>query len=461
MLRKIYILTMFTSLILVSVLFLVSEKKRFSISEKRELATLPDFTWGNYLSRKFTDGINQYINDHFPYREEAVRFTETFRYNLGFRLEGKEKVVVINKKENKKDKEESEDIESDESVPIKKEFLDDFEEAYSGSMVILNGRVYTLNTGSPSMSPVFAKMLNEYADTLEGKTRVFSCVVPLSSAFIPSSNYEKYNKRNEETLYAIRDALSPKVYFSDIFKEMNRHYNKYLWYGSDHHWTGLGAYYGYVAFCKSAGITPIPLEAMDRKEKYPFLGSLYELTRDKSVRDNPDTVVMYIPPNVESEAFRHNAYDLKYPQKSKVFCNHSNYTAFICGDAPLIKIATNVKNGKRAAVVKNSMGNAFAVYLISHYEEIYVFDFRYSKHNILNIIKTAEIDDLIFALGMYGAMSKGTIGMMRNLARHTPQDYDLVRKREAENRASNSLNRLQDSLRMLSLPVVQKDTLPK
>ena len=81
-----------------------------------------------------------------------------------------------------------------------------------------------------------------------------------------------------------------------------------------------------------------------------------------------------------------------------------------------MKITTSVKNGKKAVVVKNSMGNAFSVYLISHYEEIYVVDFRYSNHNLIDLIEKNKINDLIFALGMYGAMSNGTINMMRHLA---------------------------------------------
>ena len=35
---------------------------------------------------------------------------------------------------------------------------------------------------------------------------------------------------------------------------------------------------------------------------------------------------------------------------------------------------------------------------------------------MLKIIENNKVNDLIFALGMYGAMSKGTINMMRNLA---------------------------------------------
>jgi hypothetical protein len=84
---------------------------------------------------------------------------------------------------------------------------------------------------------------------------------------------------------------------------------------------------------------------MEKRERKGFLGTLYELTRDQSVRDNPDRVETYIPPGIETKAVYYNAYDFKYPQLSKVFCNSPNYSSFICGDTPLMKITTNVKNG--------------------------------------------------------------------------------------------------------------------
>jgi hypothetical protein len=441
MAKKFGLFVLFFWLISVSGLFLFSEKIKISESEKRELAVLPEFSWENYISGNLSKGLNQYVNDHFPFRTYAVRFTEAFRYNLGFRLKDQEKIVVVPKPK----KEIAVDPKPNADSIASKAYLDDLEASYSGSMLILDGKVYTQNVGNPAISPYFSKMLNVYADSLQGRARVFSCVVPLSSAFIPLPNYEHYAKRNEETLQAIKDNLNPGVFFADVMGEMNQHYNEYLWYGSDHHWTGLGAYYGYVAFCKAAGITPVPLSAMEKKERSPFLGSLYELTRDQSVRDNPDRVETYIPPGIETQAVRYNAYDLKYPQKTKVFCNSANYLTFICGDAPLIKITTNVKNGKKVAVVKNSMGNAFVVYLISHYEEIYVVDFRYSKHNLLKIMKDAQVNDLVFAMGMYGAMSRGTIGMMRNLAYNKSQDYDEVLKREREQKILDSINNIQNT----------------
>ena len=440
--KKLEIVLVFGLMVGITTLFVIHPKEKISINEKRTLATLPALTWDTYISGDFSKGINLYINDHFPFRSKAVRLTEIFRYNLGFRFQNQEKIVVVGNPKKNPDPTAPSNLDS----AAQKAYLEGFEEFDAGSLLILNGKIYTQNSGDPAISPYFAKMLNVYADSLNGKARVFSVVAPLSSAYIPLPNYERYAIRNKETLQAIQTNLNPKVYFADVMGEMNQHYNEYLWYGSDHHWTGLGAYYGYVAFCKAAGITPVPLNSMEKKERKGFLGTLYELTRDQSVRENPDRVETYIPPGIETKAVFYNAYDFKYPQLSKVFCNSPNYSTFICGDTPLMKITTNVKNGKKIAVVKNSMGNAFVVYLISHYEQIYVVDFRYSKHNLLKIMKEAQVNDLVFAVGMYAAVSKGTIGMMRNLAYQKDQDYDKILKQEEDQRILDSINGVQDTV---------------
>lgn len=440
--KKLEIVLVFGLMVAITTLFVVHPKEKISLKEKRTLATLPTLTWDTYISGDFSKGINLYINDHFPFRAEAVRLTEAFRYNLGFRLQNQEKIVVVGNPKKILDP----TVDSDLDSLAQKTYLEGFEEFDAGSVLILNGKIYTQNSGDPAISPHFAKMLNVYADSLHGKARVFSVVAPLSSAFIPLPNYKRFAIQNEKTLQAIQTNLNPEVYFADVMGEMNQHYNEYLWFGSDHHWTGLGAYYGYVAFCKSAGILPVPLNSMEKKERKGFLGTLYELTRDQSVRDNPDRVETYIPPGIETKAVFYNAYDFKYPQLSKVFCNSPNYSTFICGDTPLMKITTNVKNGKKIAVVKNSMGNAFVVYLISHYEQIYVVDFRYSKHNLLKIMKEAQVNDLVFAVGMYAAVSRGTIGMMRNLAYQKDQDYDKILKQEEAQRILDSIDGVQDTV---------------
>jgi hypothetical protein len=153
---------------------------------------------------------------------------------------------------------------------------------------------------------------------------------------------------------------------------------------------------------------------MNYEKRGAFLGSLYDLTRDVSVKEHPDSLELY-KPRVATESIAYSESGFKNARKCTLFNGATGYACFISGDQPLEKITTGVKNGRKVCVIKNSMGNALVVYLVHHYEEIWVVDFRYSKHNLMTLIRDNGVNDLIFGMGMYGAMSRGTIQMMRNL----------------------------------------------
>ena len=407
--NKINTIFFITAILSMTSLYFILPENKLSSIEKRKLATIPELTFSNYTSGLWANSMEKFIDDQFPFRDKLIEMADFINACKGIKLENQEKVFV------------SPRIKRQNRTMIKGEeiYLDDFDEAYSGSMLIINGSVYPMGGGSPVMSKYFCNMVNEYANILQGRTRVFSAVAPLSSAFIPVLKYKKYNTQNKQTLLAIKNNLANGAIFCDVFDELDRHSNEKMYFSTDHHWNAKGAYYAYVAFCHGAGIAPIELNKMEKRTKYNFLGSLYQLTRDPSVKANPDSMEYFIP-RVKTTAVRYGKNNFENPIKTNVFSHQNSggnsYLTFLGGDAPLIKITTDVKNGRKAVVVKNSMGNAFAVFLISHYEEIYVVDFRYSNHNMLKIIENNKVNDLIFALGMYGAMSKGTINMMRNLA---------------------------------------------
>jgi len=394
--------------------YLVIPPKKISLSEKRKLAQLPAWNTKNYINGNWIEEVDKFVNDQSPFRYQCVDFASSFNYYRGIHFPSTEKIVII-KKQNSKVKPAAS---SDSSTAALRNYLDEFTETNTGSMLIINGSVYTLNAGIPAMSKLFANMLNSYAKTLSPASRVFSCVPPLSSAFIPVKKYEYFNQKNQEALLAIRNNLSNGAVFCDVLGELNKHTDQKLFFSTDHHWTVYGAYYAYVAYCKSAGLIPVPLNEMTKKVKYQFLGTLFELTRDKSVQDNPDTLDYFIP-QVETQAVLFKGGDLSYPYKTEVFCEGcsggNSYSTFLYGDHALIKIKTNVKNGRKCMVIKNSMGNAFSVFLINHYEELYIIDYRYSEHNLINIIRDNRINDLIFAPSLYAANAPGTIQRMYNL----------------------------------------------
>jgi hypothetical protein len=410
--KKINVLLFFMALFGFPLLLLFLPKVTHSVDEKRKLAVFPGFSWDSYLGGQWTNMVDSYIDDHFPFRSELISWTPMFHASKGIGSNDEERVVIVNRKQErgkKKTKAEKRDTLT---------FLDEFEENFSGAMVIIDGCVYPMGAGSPKMGKAFAAMVSEYAQRFPD-TRVFSAVAPLSSAFIPVEKYRHYNTKNRNSLLGIKNNLTNGAIFSDVFEELNNHSRTKLYFGTDHHWKPIGAYYAYVAFCKSAGIQPVPLTKMKKKVKYNFVGTMYQYTKDPKVKAHPDTME-YWEPQVETVATNFGAHSTTKGTNAKVFYETSSggntYSTFLGGDHPLMRIQTSVKNGKKAVVIKNSMGNAFAVYLISHYEEVWVVDLRYSKQNLAKIIREQHINDLVFAVGMYAAMSNGTIGMMRRLA---------------------------------------------
>ncbi|MDR1747289.1 MAG: hypothetical protein LBR49_08500 [Tannerella sp.] len=428
--------------------------KNISLEEKRKLAVFPQMQWQNYIQGLLTDSIEDYMDDHFPLRERFIELADEINYDKGIHFNPDEKIVqgaaqsALDHESPAQDSTafdahtQSNHSPEHDGTKQKKSKLsdgtmqdsvvyDNIKGYFQNDMLILNGAVFPIGGGVPSETRHFAEMVNEYAEKLKGQVRVITAIAPLSSAFIPSSKYRYLNDRNQQTLEALHNYLSPDVSFSDVLAHLNAHGAEYLYFKTDHHWTALGAYYSYEAFCEATGITPVLKENMEKRTKYHFLGSLYSLTRDKSVKNNPDSIEYYVP-QVETTAEYYGQTGFK-GNSTSVFCHKcGGYAVFLHVDYPLMKISTNVKNGRKIVVIKDSMGNAFSVYLISHYEEIWVVDFRYSKHNLIDLIQNNHINDMVFAVSLYNTQTRSVANMMKRLAtqKHSNQANADATKKE-------------------------------
>ena len=134
-----------------------------------------------------------------------------------------------------------------------------------------------------------------------------------------------------------------------------------------------------------------------------FLGSSYSKTLDKSLEQNPDTLSVYLPfteyefTQYGTEARESKVIDLQYADSKT-----DKYLVFISsGGGTWGLIKTEVPNGRRILVVKDSFGNALVPFLLPHYEEIYVVDSRFysigaAGGNILQFIEKNEINEVLF-----------------------------------------------------------------
>lgn len=145
-----------------------------------------------------------------------------------------------------------------------------------------------------------------------------------------------------------------------------------------------------------------------KKLIWETLGSSYTKTLDKSLEKNPDSFIVY-KPYTKHEFFKYDGkgehkadvIDMKYKDSLT-----DKYLTFIStGGSTWSVIRTEVNNGKKLLIIKDSFGNAIAPFMLSHYEEIYIVDARfYNKNvtgkNIIEFIEDNKIDEVLFCIYM-------------------------------------------------------------
>ena len=97
---------------------------------------------------------------------------------------------------------------------------------------------------------------------------------------------------------------------------------------------------------------------------------------------------------------------------SFVDVNEKGYLAFLGGDHPYMVArlnedeVTDDNRGKVALVVKNSYGNAFAPWLLPHFEKVVVVDYRYYAFSVQRLIAEHHVTDVVIVNATTTAISK-------------------------------------------------------
>ncbi len=290
-----------------------------------------------------------------------------------------------------------------------------------------NGGVYIYKNmalelfGSPESSA------QEYADTISEFKKnapeytVYNMVVPNHSEFaIPKrliDSGDVYAGSQSENIGWIYSKYSADVKPINCYNKLCEHINEYIYFNTDHHWTGLGAYYAYQAFCEQTGQTPLDLTACTEHEIPGFEGSLTYC--DGGLYDHLDTVHFWTFP-YQTHAKRQDnpgeeLYDttVYYEEESS---GSVAYGVFIWGDAPLfVEYNDELNNGKKIAVVKESYGNAFVPYLTNNYEEVHVIDFRYFGQSLKSYMQDNDIDEVLFMNNVMSANAAVQLDRIREI----------------------------------------------
>jgi len=400
-------------LLLGGIASLAMKKEDVSLMENRKLAAFPVYSDSVLWSGKYFKDIEAYYADNFPLRDKWISFSTALRSKFGFES-GEIKIY-----------DPTNDTEANEKTDtVKNEVVQDGPLPDDGAtgevkkrVFVFKKRAFEMFGGGPAMGKSYANVINSYNKLLSPEVQLYNLVIPVALEFEITEKYASLQKPNRpaiENIYAALDANIKKVWAID---EIRKHRSEYIYFNTDHHWTSLGAYYAYVAFCSTAGLTPVSLDTVPYKTKASFLGSLYRLTRDPALQSNPDSVRYYL--FRDSLNFYVGNSTIGYWSKSKMYgedaSGPNSYSVFLQGDLPVVKMETQHKNGRKIAVVKESYGNAFACFLVNNYEKVVVVDQRYYKGDFIKLLKAEGINELLFINNIFAAHTPFHIDKIKSL----------------------------------------------
>ena len=273
-------------------------------------------------------------------------------------------------------------------------------------LFIYGDAVYTEGAYSPTNAKNYLDTALYYKTLFGDNVTVSVVVAPVSSMVIDNPQITSQMPDQKVIMRNMAGLCDPGVNFVDTYTEMYDHKDEYLFFKTDHHWTGKGAYYAYSAFAKSIGLTPTPLDGFDYvlKNEY-YQGSMYSYTQDERVKNMYDLVEAYVPRKEHTMTITTRLGTTENYDSSIVSSNRT-YIAFIAGDNPYthINVPENPQD-KNALVFKDSFGNAFVPYLCEHFGNIYVIDARYYEYNVCEKMADLGITDIVFVNNIQAANS--------------------------------------------------------
>lgn len=265
------------------------------------------------------------------------------------------------------------------------------------------------------MCTTYEENLKIYADNLNRlklnlpDTTVIAMIVPNSFPFYSPTQYITHDVNQEEMIKSLYSKLNLGIKTVDVFASMQKHLGDYNYFRTDHHWTAKGAYRGYTAFCETMGLTPTPLPVKPSGVIENYIGLTYitlqQYPQAQAAKNNPDYIEYYIPKTAYT-AYYYNDATMQNGQKMKVVqpklsAVDDKYLVFLEGLRPVIHINTAVKNGESILIIKDSYANAFVPFILDHYEDIYVVDFRnfnapdMPEFNAVKFVKENAIDSVM------------------------------------------------------------------
>jgi hypothetical protein len=459
------VLTCFTLAFVTTLL--VDGVAAFSARENRRLAGWPTLTLETVLEGSYTRDIDRWLVDHFPLRDALLDLAAELRRARGLdgdvqafaadaladfglqppppratttTADDSRRVDDDDRADNDDDDraaaapgaspapearvdgaapgDSAVDVPDEASVPDGQRVRANGRGVRQRQIVVFDDRALMLQEGDDDDARAFARALNAWAKALPD-VRLAALITPTASHFYLPDEWRARSAPQDQNLAAVQAALAPRIAWVDVTAALAPHVDETIFYRTDHHWTARGAWYAYAAWARVAGVRPVQLDELERRVHPPSLGSLYRITQARALHDRADPVEYWLPA-VDYSAERWLALDQGPRPIRFIVEERANYATFLGGDDPLLIARTRAGTGRRVLLVKNSYGNALAPWLLPHFDEVIVVDYRSYVGDVVALARVHGITDVILQNATVTMNARSHARRMRELIPMSP-----------------------------------------
>lgn len=362
---------LFAGLIIsISIVNIISPSKAFSSKENRYLQTLPEVNKKDIMSGEFSSDFEKYTTDQFIGRDLWIGFKTALD-------------LAILKKDNTR------------VYFGKDDYLFDVDKAID---------VEQLDKNLVSVNKFLEKL-----QSINREIKITTLLIPTKSQIL-KDKLPKYGPLVDEKalLEKIRLALNDNIKIIDLMDTLKEKRNEYIYYKTDHHWTTMGAYYGYKEYMEETGQIPLDQSEFTIETiSDDFYGTSYR--KANLLFALPDDMLIYKPKSDISYKVTYNLESQTNTLYDETFLNKTDkYSYFFGGDKAIVEIETSIKNNKTILILKDSFANSLIPFLTNHYEKIIVIDTRYYNASISQFVKDNDIDEVLFLYNIQNFLQEKT-----------------------------------------------------
>lgn len=349
------------------ILFFALPKQSFSGLERRELKEPPVFNERTVFNGKFEDDAEEYISDHFPFRNFLVGLNSYSELSQGRTL--------VN-------------------------------DIYIGKHWWLMQAPQRVDEENLALNMDAARALKEQL-----QIPAFMLAVP-ATGYIMNDEMPDVHLPYQDTVIAEKaqqvlsdGRVADRVQWIDLVPALyDASRTEQVYYRTDHHWTTQGAYQAYLVWAETHGYAAPSRDAFSIERYGDFLGTSY--AKVLLWGTPPDVLELWqYPAKIHVElmdadkgmepAVMDTFYDMTQLK------GYDPYAVFFGGNHSVVRIINEDPNAQdRLLMIKDSYANCLAPFLARHYGEIVMIDPRYFK-DIQGFLAAEEpFNELLFVYGI-------------------------------------------------------------